>query len=222
MVSLSAMFQQSPRLPVCRLALFLGCGRKDMALAARPKVRALPDQARKGCGRGEPLSERFVTDAALPCAVAVILPQRGATAAFDREAPMSDRSNYRGNRAGRMTGPNGIPAIMHEATMGSHLLDNRSRLAVPQMRPRQSRLPILWMAGINGLAEAPPDIFSSLNDGDCEMMPIGKPDRLTDAGPQEAGALRGLRVPWSVASCAAVTEQRRRSWGRRIPPTPSR
>jgi hypothetical protein len=36
--------------------------------------------------------KRAATDAGLPCDDAMILPQRGATAAFDRDAPMSDRS----------------------------------------------------------------------------------------------------------------------------------
>ncbi|BCH62439.1 hypothetical protein RvVAT039_pl08250 (plasmid) [Agrobacterium vitis] len=35
---------------------------------------------------------RAATDADLPCDEARILPQRGAPAAFDRDAPMSDRS----------------------------------------------------------------------------------------------------------------------------------
>ncbi|MBF2714297.1 hypothetical protein [Agrobacterium vitis] len=35
---------------------------------------------------------RAATDAGLPCNEAMILPQRGAPAAFDRDAPMSDRN----------------------------------------------------------------------------------------------------------------------------------
>ncbi|MVA59301.1 hypothetical protein [Agrobacterium vitis] len=35
---------------------------------------------------------RAATDAGLPCDEAMILPQRGAPAAFDRDAPMSDRN----------------------------------------------------------------------------------------------------------------------------------
>lgn len=43
------------------------------------------------CGRCGP-HLRAATDAGLPCNEVMILPQRGAPAAFDRDAPMSDRS----------------------------------------------------------------------------------------------------------------------------------
>ncbi|WP_312809022.1 hypothetical protein [Agrobacterium cavarae] len=39
-----------------------------------------------------PALKRAATDAGLPCDEAMILPQRGAKAAFDRDAPMSDRN----------------------------------------------------------------------------------------------------------------------------------
>lgn len=41
---------------------------------------------------GLPAFKRAATDAGLPCNEAMLLPQRGAPAAFDRDALMSDRS----------------------------------------------------------------------------------------------------------------------------------
>lgn len=51
--------------------------------------------ARTVCGWCSPL-KRAATDAGLPYDAAMILPQHGAKAAFDRDAPMSDRSKTEG------------------------------------------------------------------------------------------------------------------------------
>ena len=98
------MFQRSPRLPVVRPALFLGCGRKDMDAIGPAQGQGAARPSEEGLRMGRAAPRAVAPGAALPCAVAVILPQRGATAAFDRDAPMSDRSKHRG------TGPVERPA----------------------------------------------------------------------------------------------------------------
>jgi len=80
-----------PGVPVVVRLSPSGAGKRTGAPAARPKVRALPGGAGKVCGWCGP-HLRAATDAGLPCDEAMNLPQPGAPAAFDRDAPLSDRS----------------------------------------------------------------------------------------------------------------------------------
>ncbi|WP_156393848.1 MULTISPECIES: hypothetical protein [unclassified Rhizobium] len=80
-----------PGVPVVVRLSPSGAGKRTWAPAARPKVRALPEERRRFAD-GAARIKRAATDAGLPCDAAMNLPQRGAKAAFDRDAPMSDRS----------------------------------------------------------------------------------------------------------------------------------
>ncbi len=68
-----------------------GAGKRDMGVSGPAQGQGVAGGARKVCGRCCPRL-RAATDAGLPCDEALLLPQRGAPAAFDRVAPMSDRS----------------------------------------------------------------------------------------------------------------------------------
>lgn len=85
------MFQRSPG---CRLSS--GSAPRVRAKGhghQRPGPRSGHRQKERGrFADGAARLKRAATDAGLPCNEAMILPQRGAPAAFDWDAPMSDRS----------------------------------------------------------------------------------------------------------------------------------
>ncbi|NTE89346.1 hypothetical protein [Agrobacterium rubi] len=63
-----------------------------MGTSGPAKGQDIARRSREGLRMVRPAFKRAATDAGLPCDEAMILPQRGAKAAFDRGAPMSDRS----------------------------------------------------------------------------------------------------------------------------------
>ncbi|WP_191969739.1 hypothetical protein [Neorhizobium galegae] len=63
-----------------------------MGVSGPAQIQGIARRSGVGLRMVLPAFKRAAPDAGLPCDEAMILPQRGAPAAFDRDAPMSDRS----------------------------------------------------------------------------------------------------------------------------------